>query len=300
MKILLITGQSGVGKSTIVKYLLEYDGYKNIKSFTDRPQRREERDGFSNHIFVNHDRLAAFSSNNNDVVASTQIDKYTYCTFQHQFDKDMINVYIVDLPGMNQVIDFFPHADIMTVLIRRNDVEIENFRQGRNLRVPARDDVHFCLDNNGPIENAQTLAGVLNVLSKNDFFAKPSHKARTIEDLLQHCDDMDRYIETIRASLLKQQWYRDKPIYDKFCDFIVNDIKEFDFDIEQEHAPFVEDGLSPFYVIIIPKDNLDWSEENRLIELATQSLWHFGEKFDISSNMLDSFSIIIPDKEEVI
>lgn len=299
MKILLITGQSGVGKSTIVKYLLEYDGYKNIKSFTDRPQRREERDGFSNHIFVNHDRLAAFSSNNNDIVASTQIDKYTYCTFQYQFDKDMINVYIVDLPGMNQVIDFFPHADIMTVLIRRNDIEIENFRQGRNLRVPARDDVHFCLDNNGPIENVKTLAGVLNVLAKNDFFAKPLHKVRTIEDVLQHCDDMDRYISYIRASLSKQKWYRDKPIYDKFCDFLSNDIKEFDFDIDKITSPFFEDGFCAFNVIIIPKEKLDWTQENRLMDLVTQSLWHFQDTFDIPSNILDCFSIVISDNEVI-
>lgn len=300
MKILLITGLSGTGKSTIVEKLLQYDGYHNIKSFTDRPQRKEEKDVFSNHIFVSSDRMESLLKVNSDIVAQTQIERYSYCTFFSQFDENMVNVYIVDLKGMNDVIESFPYADIMTVLIRRNNCDVDSCRKCRNLAVPARDDVDFCLDNNGPIENIKSIAGTLNVLVKNDFFKKPSHKAHTIEDLLECCDKKEEYLSNIRMSLEKQKWYRDKPIYDDFCKFLQKDIDEFDVCIKQENEPFFDDGCCKFDVQIIPEEELSWPEECRLSELATKSLWKFKKAFNIDSSIILNFSISIINKVDVI
>lgn len=300
MKILLITGQSATGKSTIVKHLLnEYDGYSNIQSYTDRAPRQEENK-YSDHIFVERETILKMIKTK-EVAATTKINSHRYASFVWQFKDDKVNVYIVDTQGINDIIDTFPYADIMTVLVRRNDVEADNFRLGRNILVPSRDDVDFVLDNNGPIETTKTLAGVINVLVKNDFFKKPRHTIRTLEESIEHCDKMCQYIDSIRKTLEIQRWYRDKPIFMDFVDYLKLNIDEFDFDIRLETHPFydADDEYCAFYIQLCPKDDLDWEQSNRLLELATTCSINYSHEKDVGDVML-RLSIYIGDKEEIL
>ena len=82
MKILLLLGNSGCGKSTIARYLEKnYDNYHIIKSYTTRAQ----RDSFDDdHIFIERDKLLR-KIFKEEVVACTVIDNELYCSFAHQF-----------------------------------------------------------------------------------------------------------------------------------------------------------------------------------------------------------------------
>lgn len=290
MKILLITGQSGTGKSTIVEKLLEYDGYNNILSYTDRPQRKEEENGFTNHIFVHSDTINNLLGSS-DVVAQTKIDEYHYCALRHQFDKDKVNVYIVDFEGLNDVINFFPEADIMIILIKRNDIELESYRSGRNIGIPARSDVHFCLENNGPIESISTLAGTINVLVKNNFFVKSSRTIETIEDRIKHCDEIQRYLNIIREDLEKERWYRDKPLFDEVTDYIESYMNAHYKDIVKsvvgDKYPVYEDDKCLYYVTITTTGDIYWQQENEILEQASRCIMNFqDDSLDIYMRML--------------
>ena len=73
MKIVLIAGRSGAGKSTIFEELSKNtEKYNPILSYTDRPKRKDEKKG---HIFVDSAFMDALLERK-DVVAQTQIDEY--------------------------------------------------------------------------------------------------------------------------------------------------------------------------------------------------------------------------------
>ena len=116
MKIVLIAGRSGVGKSTIFEELSKNtEKYNPILSYTDRPKRKDEKEG---HIFVDSAFMDALLERK-DVVAQTQIDEYRYCTLYPQFDEHKVNLYVVDVYGINDTIKSFPQSDIMSLLIQR-------------------------------------------------------------------------------------------------------------------------------------------------------------------------------------
>lgn len=148
MKILLICGESGVGKSTIAYELSKNDNYSLVRSITDRPKRVKEID----HIFVEKDMMDHAPVK--DIVAYTKIDGYRYCTLFRQFHSEKINIYVVDSPGLRDVRLSFPKADIASVLIRRNNVYIDANRKNRSIQIPTEEDVTFTINNNTTIENA--------------------------------------------------------------------------------------------------------------------------------------------------
>ena len=50
MKVTVISGKSGVGKDTVIKYLMKYHHFKRFPSLTTRPMREGEKDGFHYHF----------------------------------------------------------------------------------------------------------------------------------------------------------------------------------------------------------------------------------------------------------
>ena len=141
MRILLLCGASGVGKSSIAYEICKNSNYFLVKSYTDRPKRKDDLD----HIYVPTEEIGFFPIK--DVVAVTKIAGYTYCTLSDSFVEDKINVYVVDKPGMDQVKRFFPDAHIVSVLITRKNVYIDDKRKKRNIIVPKKEDVTFCIQN---------------------------------------------------------------------------------------------------------------------------------------------------------
>ena len=102
MKIILMCGMSGSGKTTIAKKLCEKynERYNFIFSYTDRGKRNKDEWG---HIFVNSILMDDILEYEN-IVAQSKINKKRYCSIFSQFDKDKINLYIVDVNGINDVI----------------------------------------------------------------------------------------------------------------------------------------------------------------------------------------------------
>ena len=136
----------------------------------------------------------------------------------------------------------------MTILIRREKVEVDCVRSERDIQIPAREDVDFLIDNNGTIDSA---ANLLNVLVNFDFFNKPSHVVQSLNDKIEQVEQQCRFIKDIRNSLYEQLWYRNEVLYKKLCTYVENKInEEFDFDITitPDTKPEIYDGYLHFNV----------------------------------------------------
>ena len=131
MKILLLTGGSGTGKTTIAKALHNnYHCFNLIKSYTTRFRRNiEDRD----HIFVRKHNLL-YKMFNEPIVASTVINGELYTSFPNQFKDDYINVYIVDDKGIFDVVNTYDKKDILIVRLKRDNIDVEKERAERDLK----------------------------------------------------------------------------------------------------------------------------------------------------------------------
>lgn len=58
MKIVVISGKTGVGKDTVINYLTEYHGFSRFPSLTTRPRRINEIDGIDYHFVLEKKFLA--------------------------------------------------------------------------------------------------------------------------------------------------------------------------------------------------------------------------------------------------
>ena len=275
MQIILITGQSGTGKTTICKELCNDDRYNFVNSYTDRELREKDEWG---HTFVESSYMDLLLERS-DVVAQTTIDEKRYCTIRSQFDDNKINVYVVDVYGINDVFDAFPFADIMTILIRRNDIEADCVRIGRNVCVPSREDVDFVINNDS---NVESVVGTIQVLVGFDFFKKPSHKVETINDKLDALDDKERHLQEIRKSLLTQLWHLNYPAYKQLINYVseqVNNYFDFEINITPDTSPEIFDGYLTFNLIAeYTYGDADWSTINSLVERMSHYAYEFCDQ----------------------
>lgn len=115
MKIFLIEGESGVGKTTLVNKLKEkHPGkYNEIVSYTTRSPRTPDETG---HIFVTVEEMIEHSIDHK-IVASTKINNEFYCAFEDQFSEHKPNIYIVDDLGIMDIINLFLHSEMENVQI---------------------------------------------------------------------------------------------------------------------------------------------------------------------------------------
>lgn len=130
MRILLLNGTSGVGKTTIAKKLVEMfpSKYHIIKSYTTRQQRNQYDD---DHIFIKKSSLI-IKMLNHPYVARTEIDNNIYCAFRNQFRPSRINIYIVDDWGVVDVLNSMDRFDsVKVVRITKQEVNIDEKRQKR-------------------------------------------------------------------------------------------------------------------------------------------------------------------------
>lgn len=288
MKIILLAGMSGSGKSSIAKELCKDDRFNLVYSYTDRP-RRDKDD--TDHIFVESNYMDLVLERD-DIVAKTKIDKYRYCTIESQFDEDKINVYIVDANGINDTFDAFPYADIMTILIRRSEIEADCIRQARDVEIPSRDDVDFLIDNNSKIISA---VGTIKTLVGFDLFKKPSHTVETLRSKMEHIDEQFRRLTEIKESLYEQFWYQCRPLYIKMCKTVeekVNNDFDFDIKIEPDDNPEIYDGELRFHIIGEYTAELSWTDMNELVARMS----HYAHTFCKENDCDDiAYHLVITD-----
>lgn len=128
MFVFLFIGESGSGKSTIVNMLNERQPYifNVVKSYTTR-EKRDEND--NDHIFIkNKDELK-----DETIVAETEIEGNYYASTESQFSKDELNLYIVDVKGIEDVKKFFKDEYIIVIQLVRNDIIIDEDRANREI-----------------------------------------------------------------------------------------------------------------------------------------------------------------------
>lgn len=279
MKIVLISGMSGTGKTSIAKNLCERfpDKYNFIHSYTDRGLRESDEWG---HTFVDSKYMDSILERS-DIVAQTKIDNYRYCTLRCQFDEHKVNLYTVDIKGINDTIGAFPDAAFMTILVRRDEIEGDCLRLRRNVLTPIRDDVDFLIDNNGTIESA---ANLLNAFVNFDFFSEPSKQLDTLEEKIDYIDMQIRFLEETKESIYEQMWYQNLSLYKLMCQYVetqVNNEMDFKVNIKPDTSPEIFEGLLHYNVqASYDTGDLMWDEINRLVEKMSHYAWKFCKEND--------------------
>ena len=109
MKLITITGPSGAGKDTVARMLSEMSGYKVLCSYTTRPKRDGEVDGWQ-HYFVEkcdvpHDKMLAY----------TQYGGYEYWTTIDQV-KDKA-IYVIDEDGLKALCEKFQDIELFKICV---------------------------------------------------------------------------------------------------------------------------------------------------------------------------------------
>jgi hypothetical protein len=87
-------------------------------------------------------------------VAFTKIGDYRYCSLYDQFIEDKINVYVVDAYGIRDTLKAFPKAQIMSVLVERENIYIDDSRKHRNIKLPSYHEVTCTINNDATIDQA--------------------------------------------------------------------------------------------------------------------------------------------------
>ena len=122
----LFVGQSASGKTTIANMMSEKYGYKQVESYTTRPQRY---DGERGHIFVSTDEF----KNLGDLAAYTFYNNHHYGTTLQQINE--CDIYVVDIPGVKSLLQNLKN-DTRPVCIFYFDASVYN----RILRMQTRGD----------------------------------------------------------------------------------------------------------------------------------------------------------------
>lgn len=112
--IILIVGESGCGKTTLVSSLEKQKKLTSIPSYTTRKPRYENEYG---HIFVTDEEFNLLEN----IVGYTEYHENKYCATSQQVDEN--DLYIIDIAG----VDFFKNAykgnkKVKTVYIK-SDIE---------------------------------------------------------------------------------------------------------------------------------------------------------------------------------
>ena len=87
---LLLTGKSGSGKTTIADELERQFGLNVLKSYTTRPPRAND----TSHTFVSDEEFDRLT----DIVAYTEYNGYRYCATAEQVENS--DVYVIDPAGV--------------------------------------------------------------------------------------------------------------------------------------------------------------------------------------------------------
>lgn len=116
--IVLLVGESGVGKSTLARHMTDKYGWKEVVSYTTRPPRTPDED---THIFINDAEFDELMENNN-ICAYTEFDGYRYCATDKQVDE--CDIYVIDPDGVEYFYDNYKGRKVPMVVYLEGDTEL--------------------------------------------------------------------------------------------------------------------------------------------------------------------------------
>lgn len=166
----LFVGKSASGKTTVANILEQKYGYKQVSSYTTRPQRYEGEIG---HIFVNDNEFDCLG----ELVAYTEYNGYRYGTTTKQLDE--CDIYVVDIPGVETL--------------------LKNYQTKRNIVVIYFDATVFTRINRmlERHDNDMTIISRLLQDEKDDWFKQLDHLVWHYNRIV--CRDVD--LHSINANL---------------------------------------------------------------------------------------------------
>ena len=131
--ILLLVGESGVGKTTVANKLQSDYGLKQLYSYTTRPPRYE---GETGHVFVSDEEFDKLT----DIVGYTEFDGHRYCATADQVDSS--DIYVIDPAGVDYFRDKYhgnkkvcvvkisvSHTECYRRMVERGDSDVDAFRR---------------------------------------------------------------------------------------------------------------------------------------------------------------------------
>ena len=124
--IFLITGCSGIGKTTITEQLEQQYGLKSIQSYTTRQPRY---DGETGHTFVSDEEFDKLT----DMVAYTEFDSKRYCATAEQVENN--DLYVIDPKGIDFFMKSYKGNKIPKVIFISSDLTTRYERMVRRAEV---------------------------------------------------------------------------------------------------------------------------------------------------------------------
>lgn len=142
MKVILIVGDSGVGKSTLAQYLKENYNFNIVKSYTTRSKRNFDD---NDHMFISQETADEMLCGD-DIVAHTRINDCDYFSSVFDFRLDKTNVYIVDKKGVDDIRRNCPDWEVKVLKMKTNENNIIGERSNRTVNVPEDKDCDLILE----------------------------------------------------------------------------------------------------------------------------------------------------------
>lgn len=196
----LILGRSGSGKDTLREILERSYGWKFVKSYTTRTRRPNES---GTHTFISYQEYLEIKDSC-EIIAETSIDngggyKDIYFATYDQFKE--CDAYIVDVDGMNQIIEKYGHENLLVVYIKPKSYEdckqhaINRNKSVESFEIRYKDeDTKFSMFEQRLNRNELSFR---HVEIENDYTLESLYLwAQYLEDIRQSVNRYDRYIRS--------------------------------------------------------------------------------------------------------
>lgn len=130
LKVIVLLGKSGTGKTTILKKLQEKRAYNIVLQVTDRPMRSNERD-LEDYDFVTKDVMKSLIKNDKLIVSSSfnvinngKNDIWTYGISKNSFDYGTRpNILISDIDSLPKLKEYFG-KNLLSIIINSTEDDI--------------------------------------------------------------------------------------------------------------------------------------------------------------------------------
>lgn len=196
----LILGRSGSGKDTLREILERNYGWKFVKSYTTRTRRPNES---GTHTFISYQEYLEIKDNC-EIIAETSIDnggRYRDIYFATYDQFEASDAYIIDVDGMNQIIEKYGYENLLVVYIKPKSYEdckqhaVSRNKSIESFEIRRKDeDTKFSVFEQRLNRNELPFR---HVEIENDYTLESLYLwAQYLEDIRQSVNRYDRYIRS--------------------------------------------------------------------------------------------------------